>query len=102
MCRDRRQTFPRHIIDDIEDPKAPAAGKLIVDEVEGPTGIGLGFDEDWGPHSHGTPPGAAPAHRQPFLAIEPVDPIDAGRLTLLPQSIAEPPTGIRQIAKPAP
>ena len=25
---DRRQAFPRHIIDDIEDPKAPAAGKL--------------------------------------------------------------------------
>ena len=45
------------------------------------------------------------AHRQPFLAIEPVDAVDAGRLALPPQqdeqpSIAEPPSLIGQIAQP--
>jgi hypothetical protein len=45
----------------------------------------------------------ASAHRQPFLAIEPVDPVDAGGLALLAQQdkqspIAEPPARIGQIA----
>jgi hypothetical protein len=44
------------------------------------------------------------ASRQPLLAIEPVDPIEAGCFTLLPQqdeqpSIAEPPARIGEIAQ---
>jgi len=31
---DRRQTFPRHVVDDVEDAEAPAAGKLVVHKIK--------------------------------------------------------------------
>src|SRR5665213_2953190 len=44
--RDRRQTFARYVIHDVEDAEAPAQGELVMDEVERPARIDLGFDQD--------------------------------------------------------
>jgi len=41
---DRRQTFARHVIDDVEKAQAPAAGEPIVHEVEQPARVDLGLD----------------------------------------------------------
>ena len=43
---DRRQAFPCHVINNVEDAQTPTAAKLVVDKVEGPAGIGFGLDED--------------------------------------------------------
>ena len=43
---DRRQALPRHVIDDIQDAKSSAAGKLVMDEIHRPTSVRLGFDQD--------------------------------------------------------
>jgi hypothetical protein len=40
---DRRQAFPCYVIDNI----APTGGKLVVDKVEGPAGIGLWPRRGW-------------------------------------------------------
>src|SRR4029078_12796722 len=45
--RDRRQTLAGHVIDNVEDAETPTGGELIVDEVERPASIHLGFDQDW-------------------------------------------------------
>ena len=74
---DRRQAFARHVVDDVEDAEAPAMGELIVDEVERPAGVDLGLDQDRRACSDRPPPGPALADRQPFLAIEPIDAVDA-------------------------
>ena len=89
--RDRRQAFPRDVVDDIEDAKPPAVGELVVDEIERPARVGLGFDQDRRPHPHGASTRPTLAHRQTFLAIEPVDAILARRLALLPQQNEQPP-----------
>jgi hypothetical protein len=30
---DRRQAFPRHVIDDLQDAESPAAGELVMDKI---------------------------------------------------------------------
>jgi hypothetical protein len=70
---DRRQTFPRHVVDNIEDAETPAAGELVMHEVQRPARIRLRLDEDRRPRSDSAAAGAALAHREPFLTIEPVD-----------------------------
>ncbi len=40
---DRRQTFARHVVNDVENAEAPAKGELVVDEVERPACVDLGF-----------------------------------------------------------
>ncbi len=50
---DCRQALPRHVVDDIENAEAAATSELIVDKVERPACIWLGFNED----------GSACAHR---------------------------------------
>ena len=73
---DRRQTFARDVIDDVEDTEPPAKGELIVDEVERPARIDLGFDEDRYACSNGSAPSLALADCKPFLPIETVDAVD--------------------------
>ena len=94
---DCRQALPGHVIDDVEDAEAPAAGELVVDKVERPAGIWLGLDEDGRAGSHRLAATSAFAHGQSLLAIEPVDAIDAGWLALVPQQDEQP-----AIAEPAP
>ena len=87
---DRRQAFPRHVVDDVEDPKSPAAGELVVDEIQRPAGVGDRLDGDRRPRPHGTPPRPPLAHRKAFFAIEPVDAVDPGRLSLLAKQDKQP------------
>src|SRR5216684_1487965 len=39
---DRRQTFPGHVIDDVQDAEPAAAGELVVHKIKRPAGIWLG------------------------------------------------------------
>ena len=43
---DRRQAFPRHIIDDVQNAKSSAAGELVVDEIQRPAGVGGRLNQD--------------------------------------------------------
>ena len=53
--------------------------------------IGLRLDQDRNARSDSFAPGLPLAHRQPFLAVKAIDPVDAGRLSLTPQQNEEPP-----------
>ena len=88
---DRRQAFARHVVDDVEDAEPPAVGELVMDEVQRPARIRPRLDQDRRPRSNGPAAGAPLAHRKPFLAIEPVDAVDARGLALLPQQDEQPP-----------
>ena len=48
-----------------------------MDEVERPAGVDLGLDQDRCASSDGLSPGLALANYQPFLAVEPMDTVDA-------------------------
>ena len=81
FARDRgvgncRQTYARHIIDNVEDAEAPALGELIMDEVERPARVDLGLDQDRRARSDRFPPSLALADGQPFFAVEPIDAVD--------------------------
>src|SRR6266508_901646 len=78
----RCQAFSRHVIDDVENTEAPAAGELIVDKVERPARIWLGLDQNGRPVAHRLAATSAFAHGQSLLAIEPVDAVKAGWLAL--------------------
>ena len=52
---------------------------------------GLRLDQDRNVRSDSFAPGLPLAHRQPFLAVKAIDPVDAGRLSLTPQQNEEPP-----------
>ena len=43
---DRRQALSCHVVDDVEDPKSPTTGELVVNEIQRPAGIGGRIDED--------------------------------------------------------
>ena len=82
FARDRgvgncRQTYARHIIDNVEDAEAPALGELVMDEVERPARVDLGLDQDRRARSDRFPPSLALADGQPFFAVEPIDAVDA-------------------------
>ena len=92
-----------HVIDDVQDAKAPSVRQLVMDEVERPAGIGLCVYKDRSPRSQSFPAAFPLAHGQSFLAIEPVDAIDARRLAFAPEqdeetAITEPPALIRKLA----
>jgi putative autoinducer-2 (AI-2) aldolase len=70
------QTFACDVIDNVEDAEAPALGELVMDKVERPARVDLGFDQDRRACSDRLPPSLAPANGQPFLAVEPIDAID--------------------------
>ena len=72
-----RQTYARHIIDNVEDAEAPALGELVMDEVERPARVDLGLDQDRRARSDRFPPSLALADGQPFFAVEPIDAVDA-------------------------
>ena len=75
-----------------------------MDEIQRPPCIGLCFDEDRRTRANSTTPGFPLAHGETFLAIEPVDAIDAGQLSIPPKqdeqsTIAKPAALIGQIAQ---
>lgn len=60
-------------------------------EVQRPVGIGLRCNQDRCTRADSTPPGFPLANGKAFLAIEPVDAIDAGRLSNPPKQDEQPP-----------
>ncbi|MBP2444230.1 hypothetical protein JOH51_001669 [Rhizobium leguminosarum] len=75
-----------------------------MDEVQRPAGIGLRLNQDRRTRADRTPPGFALANRKSFLAIEPVDAIDAGRLSLPPKQneqspVSETPSLVGEVAQ---
>ena len=88
---DRRQAFPRHVVDDVQNAEPPAAGELIVDEIHGPAGVGDRLDQYRRPRPHGAAPSAALTHREAFLPIQPIDAVDPRRFALLAQQDEQPP-----------
>ena len=87
----RRQAFARHVVNDVKDAEPPSAGELIMHEVQRPARVRLRLDRDRRPRSNGAAAGAALAHRQPLLAVEPVDAVLARGLARLPQQNEQPP-----------
>jgi hypothetical protein len=83
--RDCSEALPGDVVDNVEHPEALAVGELVVDEIERPARIGPRLDQDRRPCPDRLAACFAFAHRQPFLAVEPIDPVDAGRLTLAAQ-----------------
>src|SRR5690606_38534706 len=80
--------------------------ELVVHEVQRPARVRPGLDQDRSPRAHRASPRPALAHRQPFLAVEPVDAVDAGWLTLPPEQdeqspVAEAPALIGKLTQPA-
>ena len=47
----RRQAFLGDVVDHVENAQAPPVRELVVDEVERPSGVGSGFDQDRRPRS---------------------------------------------------
>ena len=94
--RNRGETFTGDVVDHVEHAEALAIGELVMDEIERLACIGPRLDQDRGSRSDSLAPGLPLAHRKPFLAVKPIDPVDAGRLALTPQQHEEPP-----IAKPS-
>src|SRR6185369_7719304 len=86
-----------HVIDDVQYPKPPATGELVMDKVQAPAGIGPGCHEDRCPRADRPAPCPTLANSQTLFPIQPVDPVDARWLTLAPQQDMQP-----AIAEPAP
>ena len=103
----QRQAFPREVVDDRQDAEAPAIGERIRQEVQAPALIGALRQRHRRPRAQGTLAAAAPAHLQPFLAVEPTellvvhDDAFAGEQDVQPP-IAEPPANGGQLAQPCP
>jgi hypothetical protein len=66
-----------HVVDDVEDAEAPAAGERVMDNVNRPARDRLGLDQKGRPHTDGLAPRPPLAHAKPFFAIQPVDAVDA-------------------------
>jgi hypothetical protein len=67
---DQRQAFATEVIDHREDAEAAAIGKSIRQEVEAPALVRPLRDRQRRPRTPRRLAPAAPAHLQPFLAIE--------------------------------
>ena len=70
---DEGQAFQAEVIDHGQDAKTSATGERIEHEGERPALVLLFQDRHRGSRSKRTLALAAPAHREPFLAIKPID-----------------------------
>ena len=90
------EAFPGHVIHDVQYTEPAATGELVVHEIQRPAGVGPRLHKDRCPCPRGLAPCPAFAHCQPFLAIEPVDPVEPRGLALTAQqdeqaTVAKPP-----------
>ena len=93
------------MVDHVQHPETLAVRKLIVDEIQRPACIGPRLDQERCPCPDRLAPSLPFVHRQPFLAIQTVDPIDPGGLALAAQQeeespIAEPTAFIGEFSQP--
>lgn len=100
--RDRGQAFTGDVVYNVEHAEALAVGELVMDEIQRPACIGPCLDQDRCPRSDRLAPRLPLAHRQPFFAVEPIDPIDPRGLALAAQQheqapVAEPPALVGQV-----
>ncbi len=65
------------VIDDVQNPEAPAIGHLVMDEVERPAGIGLASTSSGALIADRPLAAFALADPQPFFPVETVDAVDA-------------------------
>src|SRR3954464_2377805 len=98
---------PDAVIDHRQDPKAPAIGQLVVNEVQAPTLVSCHRHLDRPPRSQRPLASAAPANRQTLFAVEPLHPLLIDDLAFSPQQhvqapITEPPPLLRQGFQPLP
>jgi hypothetical protein len=63
----RRQAFPGHVIDDIQDLEAATIGELIMDKIQRPAGIRPSLDRDRRPDSDRAAASPALTHTEAFL-----------------------------------
>jgi len=103
--RDRREAFSGDVIDHVEHPEALAVGELVVDKIQRPACIGSRLDQNRGTRPDRLAPRLPLAHRQSFLAVEPIDTVDPRRLTLAAQQneqapVTEPPALVGQVPQP--
>ncbi len=101
----QRQAFARAVVDHRQDAEPATVGQLVGDEVQAPALVGTQRRLHRPPCTHGPLAPAAPAHRQPLLAINPLDPLLVHQPALAPQQhvqapIAEPPPLLRQRPQP--
>lgn len=89
---DRRQTFTRHVVHDVQHSEATAAGELIVDKVQRPPCVDFGLHQDRRPCPDCSSARLPFAHTEPFVAVKPINAIDARRLDALPQQDEQPET----------
>lgn len=80
--RDRGQTFARHVVDDVEHMEAPAAGELVMHEIQRSARIRLCLHQYWRPRADGSSSRPTLAHRQSFLAVKTIDTVDPRCLAL--------------------
>ena len=67
------QALPAEVVDDAQDAEAPAVGQGVGDEVEAPALVGILRDRHRRSGAESSLAATALAHRQPLLAVEPVE-----------------------------
>ena len=82
---DQRQAFSGAVVDHRQDAEAPTVGQLVGDKVQAPALVGCQRRRDRPPRPDRPLAPAAPAHRQPLLAIKPLDPLLVDRMAFAPQ-----------------
>jgi hypothetical protein len=99
------QAFSGAVVDHRQDTEAPTVGQLVGDEVQAPALVGPYRRRDRPPGSHRPLAAAAPAHGQPLLAVEALDPLLVDGMAFTPQqhvqaTVAEPPSLLGQGFQP--
>ena len=104
---DEGQAFPAEVIDHAQDAEAAAVEQRIGHEVEAPALVRALRGRHRRPCAERSLAPAALAHRQPFLAIEPVELLPVQHDAFAPQQkvqapVAEPPSLRSQFPQPLP
>lgn len=91
------QAFLRDIVNHVEDPEAATLGELVVNEVDRPARVWCGHRQERRPRARRLLTSPPLAHRQSFLAVEPLGLLAVHDLSLPREQNVQPP-----VAEPAP
>src|SRR4051812_37277334 len=70
----RQEALLGDVVHHVQDAQATAAGELVVHEVDRPSRVGQGWQEQRRPGASGALTASSAPHRQSFLTIEPLRP----------------------------
>ena len=87
----QRQALARAVVDHGQDAEAPAVGHLVGDEVQAPALVGRQRRLHRPARADRPLAPAPPAHRQPLLAVDPLDPLPVDGMALAPEQHVQPP-----------